>query len=156
MEQQCLGAMRRILAHTSCGKTAFSPDFMRFRTQKDSKTALTMPVWAQAAAGRGEKAGFGGGAAGLSHWSGCHNARGGRSTVSCPICEIRKEKRFCPAVHGRICAQCCGEQREVTLDCPSDCPYLRQAREHEKPRAAGDLQRFWAGVSAWKGCSGAN
>jgi hypothetical protein len=33
-------------------------------------------------------------------------------------------------VHGRICPQCCGEQREVTLDCPSDCPYLQQAREH--------------------------
>jgi len=42
-------------------------------------------------------------------------------------------------VHGKICAQCCGEQREVTLDCPSDCPYLQQAREHEKPRAAGEL-----------------
>jgi len=54
--------------------------------------------------------------------------------VSCPICEKRKEKRFCPAVHGRICAQCCGEQREVTLDCPSDCVYLQQAREHEKQR----------------------
>jgi hypothetical protein len=54
--------------------------------------------------------------------------------LSCAICEIRKEKRFCPAVHGRICPQCCGEQREVTLDCPSDCPYLQQAREHEKPR----------------------
>jgi hypothetical protein len=24
----------------------------------------------------------------------------------------------------------------VTLDCPSDCPYLQQAREHEKPRPA--------------------
>jgi hypothetical protein len=58
------------------------------------------------------------------------------SVLSCAICEIRKEKRFCPAVHGRICPQCCGEQREVTLDCPSDCPYLRQAREHEKPRPA--------------------
>jgi len=56
--------------------------------------------------------------------------------LSCAICEIRKEKRFCPAVHGRICPQCCGEQREVTLDCPSDCPYLQQAREHEKPRPA--------------------
>jgi hypothetical protein len=55
--------------------------------------------------------------------------------LSCAICEVRKEKRFCPAVHGRICPQCCGEQREVTLDCPSDCPYLRQAREHEKPRS---------------------
>jgi len=55
--------------------------------------------------------------------------------LSCTICEIRKEKRFCPAVHGRICPQCCGEQREVTLDCPSDCPYLQQAREREKPRS---------------------
>jgi hypothetical protein len=60
-------------------------------------------------------------------------------TLSCAICEIRKEKRFCPAVHGRICPQCCGEQREVTLDCPSDCPYLVQAREHEKPRPADQL-----------------
>jgi hypothetical protein len=54
--------------------------------------------------------------------------------LSCAICEKRKEKRFCPAVHGRICPQCCGEQREVTLDCPSECVYLQQAREHEKPR----------------------
>jgi hypothetical protein len=59
--------------------------------------------------------------------------------LSCVICEKRKEKRFCPAVHGRICPQCCGEQREVTLDCPSDCVYLRQAREHEKPRSLADL-----------------
>jgi hypothetical protein len=54
--------------------------------------------------------------------------------LSCVICSERKEKRFCPAVHGKICPQCCGEQREVTLDCPSDCPYLlqsrQQAREH--------------------------
>jgi len=59
--------------------------------------------------------------------------------LSCPICEKRKEKRFCPAVHGRICPQCCGEQREVTLDCPSDCVYLQQARQHEKPRAWDEL-----------------
>ena len=59
--------------------------------------------------------------------------------MSCVICEIRKEKRFCPAVHGRICPQCCGEQREVTLECPSDCPYLIQAREHEKPRSSDQI-----------------
>jgi hypothetical protein len=59
--------------------------------------------------------------------------------VSCAFCEKRKEKRFCPAIHGRICPQCCGEQREVTLDCPSDCVYLQQAREHEKPRSLRDL-----------------
>lgn len=60
--------------------------------------------------------------------------------MSCAICEKRKEKRFCPALHGRICPQCCGEQREVTLDCPSDCLYLRQAREHEKPRSLEGLE----------------
>jgi hypothetical protein len=69
----------------------------------------------------------------------CHNAEEENHNLSCAICEIRKEKRFCPAIHGRICPQCCGEQREVTLDCPSDCPYLQQAREHEKPRPAGEF-----------------
>jgi hypothetical protein len=44
-------------------------------------------------------------------------------------------------VHGRICPQCCGEQREVTIDCPSDCPYLQQAREHEKARDMSELDR---------------
>ena len=61
--------------------------------------------------------------------------------MSCTLCEKRKEKRFCPAVHGRICPQCCGEQREVALDCPSDCVYLLQAREHEKPRPLHDLDQ---------------
>lgn len=59
--------------------------------------------------------------------------------MSCTICETRKDKRFCLAVHGRICPQCCGEQREVTLDCPSECVYLQQARQHERPRSAEDL-----------------
>jgi len=62
--------------------------------------------------------------------------------VSCSICEKRKEKRFCPAVHERICPQCCGEQREVTLDCPHDCVYLQQAREHEKPRTLENLDQI--------------
>jgi len=61
--------------------------------------------------------------------------------VSCAICHIRKEKRFCPAVHGRICALCCGTEREVTLDCPSDCVYLQQARRHEGPRTLEDLEQ---------------
>ena len=60
--------------------------------------------------------------------------------MACSICQTRKEKRFCLAVHGRICPQCCGEQREVTLDCPSECTYLQQARAHEKPRSAEDLK----------------
>src|SRR3984885_4561737 len=61
------------------------------------------------------------------------------TNLSCMICEVRKEKRFCPAVHGRICPQCCGEQREVTLDCPGSCVYLQQARDHEGQRSLDDL-----------------
>ena len=59
--------------------------------------------------------------------------------MSCALCQTRKEKRFCPALHDRICAQCCGEAREVTIDCPSDCVYLQQARQHEKPRPTEEL-----------------
>jgi len=59
--------------------------------------------------------------------------------VSCALCHTRKQKRFCPALHDRICPQCCGEAREVTIDCPTDCVYLQQAREHEKPREADQL-----------------
>ena len=42
-------------------------------------------------------------------------------------------------MHARICPQCCGEQREVTLDCPAECPYLQQARQHETPRRIEDV-----------------
>jgi len=50
----------------------------------------------------------------------------------CQLCETRKPRRFCPAVRGDICAICCGEQREVTLDCPLDCEYLLEARLRDK------------------------
>src|SRR5437868_2995568 len=63
--------------------------------------------------------------------------------MSCAICHVRKEKRFCPALHDRICPQCCGREREITLDCPSTCEWLQQARRHERPRdlrgLTGDL-----------------
>jgi hypothetical protein len=35
-------------------------------------------------------------------------------------------------VRGDICATCCGREREVTVSCPLDCEYLRQARKHDK------------------------
>lgn len=54
--------------------------------------------------------------------------------MNCTLCETRREKRFCPALHARICATCCGTHREVVLDCPSDCLYLKQAREHRRFR----------------------
>jgi hypothetical protein len=70
--------------------------------------------------------------------------------LSCALCEERKEKRFCPAVHGRICPQCCGEQREVTLDCPTDCSYLLQSRAHattqHEPASDQDRQAMFPEV----------
>jgi hypothetical protein len=51
--------------------------------------------------------------------------------VSCPICEKRKAVRFCPAKGEKICAVCCGKEREVTIDCPIDCSYLIAAHRYE-------------------------
>jgi hypothetical protein len=51
--------------------------------------------------------------------------------VSCPICEKRKPERFCPAKGEKICAVCCGTEREVSIDCPSDCSYLVAAHRYE-------------------------
>lgn len=49
----------------------------------------------------------------------------------CPICRKRKPGRFCPAKAEKICAVCCGTEREVTIDCPVDCGYLTAAHRYE-------------------------
>ncbi len=54
--------------------------------------------------------------------------------MKCKICEMRKPRRHCPGVSGDICSLCCGNEREVTISCPLECPYLAEARLHEKPR----------------------
>lgn len=51
--------------------------------------------------------------------------------IPCRLCEKRRARRHCPGVGGEICPQCCGEQREITIDCPSDCLHLREARLRE-------------------------
>jgi hypothetical protein len=51
--------------------------------------------------------------------------------LPCPICEKRKPARFCPAKGEKICSVCCGIEREVTIDCPSDCSYLVAAHRYE-------------------------
>jgi hypothetical protein len=55
--------------------------------------------------------------------------------MSCAICETRRPRRFCPGVRGDICSICCGTEREVTVDCPFDCEFLREARRREKQDA---------------------
>ena len=51
--------------------------------------------------------------------------------MSCPICEKRKPVRYCPAKGEKICAVCCGTEREATIDCPADCAYLISAHRYE-------------------------
>jgi len=61
---------------------------------------------------------------------------------TCPICSKRRGKRFCPGLPASrwrgetqtICAPCCGEQREVAIDCPADCSYLIAAHRYEAER----------------------
>jgi len=52
--------------------------------------------------------------------------------MKCRLCDTRKPRRYCPGVSGDICSICCGDKREVTVDCPLDCQYLAEARLHEK------------------------
>jgi hypothetical protein len=52
--------------------------------------------------------------------------------AQCTICESRKAKRYCTARGEDICAQCCATEREVSINCPYECGYLRESRLHEK------------------------
>jgi hypothetical protein len=54
------------------------------------------------------------------------------AVMKCKICETRKPRRQCPGVGGDICSICCGNEREVTVNCPLDCAHLIEARLHEK------------------------
>ena len=60
----------------------------------------------------------------------------------CPICQKRKAKRFCPGKTQSICSVCCGTEREVTIDCPSDCPHLVASREHDYERREIDRSQL--------------
>lgn len=51
--------------------------------------------------------------------------------MNCPICQKRKPERFCPAKAEKICAVCCGREREISIDCPPDCGYLLSAHRYE-------------------------
>ena len=61
-------------------------------------------------------------------------------TNLCKICGKRRARRHCPAVHGDICAICCGTEREVSLSCPLECEYLQEAHRREKPMPIDEKQ----------------
>jgi hypothetical protein len=53
--------------------------------------------------------------------------------ILCKLCGKRRARRRCPAVHGDICAICCGTERELSLTCPLECEFLQEAHRREKP-----------------------
>ena len=67
----------------------------------------------------------------------------------CPICNKRRAERYCPAKGEKICAIDCGTEREVTIDCPSDCSYLLTAHRWEQshPKPSGDNEIPFPDVS---------
>jgi hypothetical protein len=50
--------------------------------------------------------------------------------MSCPICQKRPAKRFCPARSEEICTVCCATKRLVEIKCTEDCRYLESAQRH--------------------------
>lgn len=63
----------------------------------------------------------------------CDNGRMAEGLqTACAICNTRRPRRYCPGVAGHICTVCCGTERENSVRCPLDCPYLREARARER------------------------
>ena len=52
--------------------------------------------------------------------------------ILCKRCGQRRARRACPALQADICAICCGTEREVSISCPLECEYLREAHLREK------------------------
>jgi len=60
----------------------------------------------------------------------------------CPLCAERSAKRFCPAKGETICAVCCGTHREIDIDCPSSCVYLKAGTSYESDRKPIDATLY--------------
>ena len=66
----------------------------------------------------------------------------------CPLCSERAGKRYCPAKETQICAVCCGTKREIEIDCPSSCAYLKASRSYEadkpivEPELVAQLRKY--------------
>lgn len=41
-----------------------------------------------------------------------------------------------------ICSECCGREREVSIDCPSDCPHLVASRQYDAERREIDWKKM--------------
>jgi hypothetical protein len=68
--------------------------------------------------------------------------------ATCPLCTTGTAKRYCPAKGAHICALCCGTKREIEIDCPSSCTYLKASRSYEaekpvvEPELLAKMQKY--------------
>lgn len=54
--------------------------------------------------------------------------------MKCPLCNTRKAKRLCPAKSAQICNVCCATKREIEIDCPMSCAYLREGYSYAQEK----------------------
>ena len=60
--------------------------------------------------------------------------------TTCPLCSERVGKRYCPAKETQICSVCCGTKREIEIDCPSTCVYLKSSRIYDADKRVPDAE----------------
>jgi len=65
----------------------------------------------------------------------------------CIKCGKKRGVRECKPLKGYICAQCCGENRGIRINCPSDCPYFQNHEKYQEKKSAIEngkryLQRY--------------
>lgn len=59
--------------------------------------------------------------------------------MNCPLCNSRKAKRFCPAKNVQICSVCCATEREIEIDCPTSCTYLREGYHYTQEKSPAPI-----------------
>ena len=65
----------------------------------------------------------------------------------CIKCGKKRGTRKCKPLGGYICAQCCGENRGIIINCPSDCPYFQNHEKYQEEKLVienekGYLERY--------------
>jgi len=59
----------------------------------------------------------------------------------CIKCGKKRGTRKCKSLGGYICAQCCGENRGIRINCPSDCLYFQNHEKYQEKKSAIENKR---------------
>ncbi|MEA1965509.1 MAG: hypothetical protein U9O41_10380 [Candidatus Aerophobetes bacterium] len=61
----------------------------------------------------------------------------------CIKCGKRRGTRNCKPLGGYICSQCCGENRGVRINCPSDCAYFHNHEKYQEKKLAIENEKCY-------------